>query len=137
MAFVVYRRYVNQPLWEPLAVPPPPDREVQHQPLVIPHSARVRLKHPAQVRAEPLHEQRAAAEHQRHLRRRRLQLMLERAGRLRVMLGLLICLAISLLAIYADLSPYDPFGPRIGWSPGVLAVTLLSAYLLVRSRYEE
>jgi APA family basic amino acid/polyamine antiporter len=136
LAFVVYRRQIKQFLWEPLAVPPPPDREVQHQPLVIPHSARVRLKHPERVRDEPIHQQ-TAAEHQRHLRRRRVELMLERAGRLRVVLGLMVCFAISLLAIYADLSPYDPFGDGIGWSPGVLLVTFASAFLLIRSRYEE
>jgi basic amino acid/polyamine antiporter, APA family len=136
VAFVVYRRYIGQFLWEPLAVPPPPDREVQHVPLVIPHSARVRLKHPERVRDIPLHE-RAAGEHQRHLGRRRVRLMLERAGRLRVVLGLLVCAAISVLAIYADLSTLDPFGTGIGWSPGILLVTFVSAFLLVRSRYEE
>jgi basic amino acid/polyamine antiporter, APA family len=135
-AFVAYRRYTHQFLWEPLAVPPPPDREVQHQPLVIPHSARVRLKHPERIPAAPIPE-RAGVEHQRHLGRRRVQLMMERAGRLRVILGLLICLAVSVLAIYVDLSSYDPFGPGIGWSPGVLLVIFISAFLLVRSRYEE
>jgi APA family basic amino acid/polyamine antiporter len=136
VAFVAYRKYIKSFLWEPLAVPPPPDREVQHAPLVIPHSARVRLKHPERVRDTPLHQQ-LGPEHQRHLGRRRVRLMLERAGRLRVILGLLICAAISVLAIYADLSPVDPFGPGIGWSPGVLLVTFASAFLLVRSRYEE
>jgi hypothetical protein len=135
-AFVAYRRYTRQFLWEPLAVPPPPDREVQHQPLVIPHSARVRLKHPERIRDEPVPEV-AVAEHQRHLARRRFQLMLERAGRLRVILGLLVCVAVSVLAVWADLSPYDPFGPGIGWSPGILVVTFISAFLLIRSRYEE
>jgi len=135
IAFVVYRRHTKQFLWEPLAVPPPPDREVQHQPLVIPHSARVRLKHPERVRDQPVP---VAPEHQRHLARRRfLQLMVERAGRMRVILGLMICFAVSLLAIYADLSPYDPFGPGIGWSPGILVVTFISAFLLIRGRYED
>jgi APA family basic amino acid/polyamine antiporter len=134
IAFIVYRNHTKQFLWEPLAVPPPRDREVQHQPLVIPHSARVRLKHPERVRDEPVP---AAPEHQRHLARRRFQLMVERAGRLRVILGLMICFAVSLLAIYADLSPYDPFGPGIGWSPGILVVTFASAFLLIRGRYED
>jgi len=134
IAFVVYRRHTKQFLWEPLAVPPPPDREVQHQPLVIPHSARVRLKHPERVFDQPVP---AVPEHQRHSGRRRLQLMVERAGRMRVILGLMICFAVSLLAIYADLSPYDPFGPGIGWSPGILVVTFISAFLLIRGRYED
>jgi basic amino acid/polyamine antiporter, APA family len=136
VAFVVYRRHIHEFLWEPLAVPPQRDREVQHQPLVIPHAARVRLKHPEQVRDQPVPEL-TGAEHQRHLGRRRLQLMVERAGRLRLVLGLLVCIAVSALAIYVDLSHYDPFGPGLGWSPGVLVVTFAAAFLLVRSRYEE
>ena len=135
-AFMAYRRYTRQFLWEPLAVPPPPDREIQHVPLVIPHSARVRLKHPERLRDEPIPEQ-ATGQYQRHTTRRRFQLMVERAGRLRVILGLLVCLAVSLLAIYVDLSRYDPFGPGIGWSPGILLVTFISGFLLIRSRYEE
>jgi APA family basic amino acid/polyamine antiporter len=54
VAFVAYRRYIGAFLWEPLAVPPPPDREVQHEPLVMPHAARVRLKHPELIRDQPL-----------------------------------------------------------------------------------
>ena len=135
VAFVAYRRYTGQFLWEPLAVPPPPDREVQHQPLVIPHSARVRLKHPERVFDQPLPEP-TATEHQRHTTRRRVQLMVERAGALRVSLGLMICVALSVLAVYIDLSRYDPFGPGLGWSPGILGVMFISAFLLVRSRYE-
>jgi basic amino acid/polyamine antiporter, APA family len=135
VAFVAYRRHLKEFLWEPLAVPPPPDREVQHVPLLVPHAARVRLKHPEQLRDQPLAE--PTGEHQRHLRRRRLQLMVERAGRLRLVLVLLVCLAMSVLAVYVDLSRYDPFGPGIGWSPGVLLVTFAAAWLLVRSRYEE
>ena len=135
VAFVAYRKYTGQFLWEPLAVPPPPDREVQHQPLVIPHSARVRLKHPERVFDQPLPEP-TATEHQRHTTRRRVQLMVERAGALRVSLGLMICVALSVLAVYIDLSRYDPFGPGLGWSPGILGVMFISAFLLVRSRYE-
>jgi APA family basic amino acid/polyamine antiporter len=134
IAFVAYRRYTGQFLWEPLAVPPPPDREVQHVPLVVPQSARVRLKHPERIRDQPAP---APAERQRRRTLRRLQLAMERAGRLRVILGLAICLAVSVLAVYLDLSPYDPFGTGLGWSPGVLIVTFISAFLLIRSRYEE
>jgi APA family basic amino acid/polyamine antiporter len=135
-AFIAYRRYTRQFLWEPLAVPPPPDREVQHEPLAVPHAARIRLKHPEQVRDLPAPLP-AVSEHQRRRRLRRFQLAVERAGRLRVGLGLAVCLAVSILAVYLDLSRYDPFGPGLGWSPGVLVVTFLSAFLLVRSRYEE
>src|SRR5713226_819025 len=32
LSYVLYRSYRKQPLWEPLEVPPPPDREVEHLP---------------------------------------------------------------------------------------------------------
>jgi hypothetical protein len=94
------------------------------------------LKHPERVFDQPLPEP-ATGEHQRHTTRRRLQLMVERAGALRVSLGLMVCIAVSVLAVYVDLSRYDPFGPGLGWSPGILVVTFISAFLLVRSRYED
>jgi hypothetical protein len=135
LAFVVYRRACKAFLWEPLAAPPPPDREIAHEPVMAPQSARVRLKHPERVPDHPLED---VAEHRaRHIRLRRLQLAMERAGRLRLVLGLLLCVATTALAVAADLSPYDPFGPHLGWSVGVMIVALLSAFLLVRSRYEE
>jgi hypothetical protein len=33
-----------------------------------------------------------------------------------------------------DLSPLDPFGPGLGWSPGVILIALLSGLLLLRGR---
>ena len=44
--------------------------------------------------------------------------------------------AVSGLAVGVDLSSYDPFGPGIGWSPGIVAVALIAAYLLNRGRSE-
>ena len=135
LAFVAYRRHTHQFLWEPLAVPPPRDREVQHEPIVIPHSARVRLKHPERVPDQPIPVA-PATSGRRHLRVRRFQLLVERHGRLRVTLGLLLCVAVSALALALDLSTRDPFGPGLGWSPGVLLVAFFSAFLLIRSREE-
>jgi APA family basic amino acid/polyamine antiporter len=135
LAFVAFRSYTKQFLWEPLAAPPPPDREVAHVPVVAPQSARVRLKHPERVLA---HAVDAAEEHHaRHYRLRRFRLALERAGRFRIALGLLLCVATTALAVALDLSRYDPFGPHLGWSVGVMAVALISAFVLVRSHYEE
>jgi APA family basic amino acid/polyamine antiporter len=133
-AFIAFRRHTRQPLWEPIAVPPEPEREVRHDPIIAPQSARVRIKRhelvPDQPVAEPIEVP------HRHTRWRRLQLRVERAGRVRVMLGLLACLGISILAVYIDLSPYDPFGPKLGWSPGILAVAAFSAFLMWRG-FEE
>jgi hypothetical protein len=35
-----------------------------------------------------------------------------------------------------DLSPLDPFGPGLGWSPGIVLTSLIAAYLLNRSHQE-
>ena len=40
------------------------------------------------------------------------------------------------LAIGVDLSGYDPFGPQLQWSPGIVITALLAAYVLNRSRSE-
>ena len=32
LSWVVYQKYRKHPLWEPLEVPPPPDREIEHLP---------------------------------------------------------------------------------------------------------
>ena len=65
-----------------------------------------------------------------------LQLMVQRHGRMRVGLGLALCVAASVLAVVADLSANDPFGPGLGWSPGVLIVSFTAAWLLLRSWHE-
>ena len=36
-----------------------------------------------------------------------------------------------------DLSPLDPFGPGLGWSPGLVVVAFLAAYVLNRSHAEQ
>ena len=43
LAFVGYRKYRGHPLWQPLEVPPPPDREVAHGRVPLPQAARIRL----------------------------------------------------------------------------------------------
>src|ERR1700704_4422737 len=43
ITFVIYRRHRALPLWEPLEVPPPPDREIEHlAPEPLPKAARYR-----------------------------------------------------------------------------------------------
>ncbi len=137
-AFVAYRRHRAEPLWEPLEVPPPPDREIVHHRQAPPAGARVRLGRRGRIEevlpADVADEQRAVQ--RRRTRFLGLHLLIQRHGRLRVMLGLLLCLAVSVLAVALDLSPYDPFGPKLGWSPGILGVTFAAAWLLLRSRSE-
>ena len=53
------------------------------------------------------------------------------------MLIVLVFAAVSGLAVFVDLSAYDPFGPGLGWSPGLVLVAFLAAYVLNRSHAEQ
>jgi APA family basic amino acid/polyamine antiporter len=137
VTFVIYRRYRKQPLWEPLEVPPPPDREIDHfAPEPLPTSARLRLGRRERVAAH------AAAVPEHHHRRRRgwqveVELFFKRHGAVRGVLIVLVFAATSGLAVGVDLSNYDPFGRSLGWSPGIVLVALIAAYLLNRSHAEQ
>jgi APA family basic amino acid/polyamine antiporter len=137
LTFVAYRRYRKEPLWEPLEVPPPPDREVEHlPPEPMPHSARLRMRHRERIAAHA-----AAVTPRRGPSRGRgwrvgWELYWRRHGNVRGALIVAVFAAVSGLAIWIDLSGYDPFGPNLGWSPGIVATTLFAAYILNRSHSE-
>jgi APA family basic amino acid/polyamine antiporter len=137
ITFVVYRGYRKQPLWEPLEVPPPPDREIEHlTPEPLPKAARYRYGRRERIAAH------AAVVPEHHHRRRRgwqleFELFFARHGQARGILIVLVFAAVSGFAVYVDLSKYDPFGPGLGWSPGLVAVAFLAAYLLNRSHSEQ
>jgi APA family basic amino acid/polyamine antiporter len=137
ITFVIYRRYRKQPLWEPLEVPPPPDREIEHlAPEPLPKAARYRHGRRERIAA------RAAVVPEHHARRRRgwrleVELFFARHGAVRGVLIVLVFAAVSGLAVYVDLSKYDPFGPSLGWSPGLVVVAFIAAYLLNRSHSEQ
>jgi APA family basic amino acid/polyamine antiporter len=137
ITFVIYRRHRKQPLWEPLEVPPPPDREIDRMaPEPLPTSARLRLGRRERIAAH------AAAAPEHHHRRRRgwqleAELFFKRHGAVRGVLIVLVFAATSGLAVGVDLSNYDPFGPSLGWSPGIVLVALIAAYLLNRSHSEQ
>jgi APA family basic amino acid/polyamine antiporter len=135
LIWVVYRTYRKEPLWEPLEVPPPPDREVDHlPPEPLPQIAR--YKHGRRLAA---HAAARPLPHPRHRRSWRTgwDLYWNRHGNLRGGLIVTAFAAISLLAVGVDLSSYDPFGPGLGWSPGIVLVALIAAYLLNRSHSEQ
>jgi APA family basic amino acid/polyamine antiporter len=137
ISFVLYRRYRKQPLWEPLEVPPPPDREVERLPAApLPTSARYRLgrreRIAAHVAAAPAHRPRHRPSWQLAI-----DLFFAQHGAVRGVLIVLVFAATSLLAVGVDLSNYDPFGPSLGWSPGIVVVALIAAYLLNRSHGEQ
>jgi basic amino acid/polyamine antiporter, APA family len=137
ISFVLYRRHRKQPLWEPLEVPPPPDREIDRlQPEGRPSTARYRLGRRERIAA---HAAALPARHRRHRPAWQLEfeLFFARHGAFRGVLIVLVFAATSGLAVGVDLSTYDPFGPSLGWSPGIVVVTLLAAYLLNRSHGEQ
>ena len=134
VTYVLYRRFKKQPIWEPLEVPPPPDREIEHlPPEPLPQIAR--FKHGRRV---PAHAAAALGLRHPHRRTWRLgwELYWKRHGNVRGGLIVLVFAAVSGLAVGIDLSPYDPTGPGIGWSPGIVLVALMAAYLLNRSHSE-
>ena len=136
LVYVGYRRYRHEPLWEPLEVPPPHDREVEHIPFdSLPRSARYRMGRRERIAA---HAARSHHVHERHRAAWRLEIELffARHGAIRGVLIVVVFAAISGLAIFVDLSTNDPTGTGMGWSPGLVAVAFLAAYLLNRSHAE-
>jgi APA family basic amino acid/polyamine antiporter len=135
LTFVLYRRYRKEPLWEPLAEPPPPDREVEHLP-PEPLPTAARFKHGRRVAAHAATQVGARRRAHRRGWRLEMELFFARHGSVRGILIVLVFAAVSGLAVGVDLSTYDPFGTGIGWSPGIVITTLLAAYLLNRSHSE-
>src|SRR5437660_1433790 len=137
LTYLLYRRYRHQPLWEPLEVPPAREREVDRVPFESqPRSARYRLGRRARITA---HAARARHAHERHRPAWQLELELffARHGAIRGVLIVLVFAAVSGFAVFIDLSAFDPFGPGLGWSPGLVIVAFLAAYVLNRSHSEE
>jgi len=137
LTYIAYRRYQKEPLWEPLETPPVREREHEHVPFEsLPRSERFRMGRRERVSA---HVARARHVHERHRPRWQLEIELffARHGAVRGVLIVLVFAAVSGLAVFVDLSHYDPFGPGLGWSPGLVIVAFLAAYVLNRSHAEE
>jgi len=136
LTFVLYRKHRHEPLWEPLEVPPPPDREVDRSPLEPhPQAARYRLGRRERIAAHAA--ARPMARPRRQHRWLGIELFFARHGAVRGVLIVAVFASVSGLAVGVDLSNYDPFGPGLGWSPGIVITALLAAYLLNRSRSEQ
>ncbi len=137
VSYVAYRKYRKQPLWEPLEVPPPPDREIEHlPPEPMPQIARYRHGRRERISAHVAAVSRAGPQRHRHTWRVGWELYWKRHGNVRGGLIVLVFAAVSGFAVGVDLSPIDPFGPGIGWSPGIVLVALIAAYLLNRGHQE-
>jgi hypothetical protein len=102
----------------------------------LPRSARYRMGRRERISA---HAARAHHVDEGHRPRWRLELELffARHGAFRGVLIVIVFAAISALAVFVDLSPYDPTGLGLGWSPGLVIVAFIAAYLLNRGHSEQ
>jgi APA family basic amino acid/polyamine antiporter len=136
-SFVAYRKYRRQPLWEPLEVPPPPDREIDRRPPEpLPQTARYRLGRRERIQAHAVAATPLRRPSHRSGWRLGWELYFARHGNIRGALIVIVFAAVSAFAVALDLSPYDPTGPGLGWSPGIVLTALIAAYLLNRSHGE-
>ena len=137
IVYVLYRRYRREPLWEPLEVPPPRERAVEHVPFEsLPRSARYRMGRRERITGHALPPVRVHESH-RATWRLELELFFARHGAVRGVLIVVVFAAVSGMAVFTDLSPLDPTGPGLGWSPGLVIVAFIAAYLLNRSHSEQ
>src|SRR5579864_7302337 len=135
LTYALYRWYRKEPMWEPLEVPPPRERE-EHIPFEqLPRSARYRMGRRERIAAHAASIP-ARHDHHRPAWQLELELFFARHGTVRGALIVATFAAVSGLAVFVDLSKYDPFGPGLGWSPGLVAVAFIAAYLLNRSHAE-
>lgn len=124
LAFVAYRSWRGLPVWEPLETPPPEVHRPAPAPLRPPHETYVRLGRRGRV---PASAPEPGPPEPRPLGPGPFPLVVSVGG------AAVLALA-SLAALALDLSPLDPFGPGLGWSPGLVVVFLAAAVILFRSR---
>jgi APA family basic amino acid/polyamine antiporter len=128
LTFVLYRCYRRKPLWHSLAAVPPVPHLVPTEPRRDRYAVRVRMGRrrlkEAALPVSPAPSRTLLA-----------QVMALRNPR-RAVWGLALAgyLAMAVLAVWFDLSPYDPFGPRLGWSPGLILISILALVFALRGR---
>ena len=154
LIFVIYRRLRRRSVWQPMAMPPPRVASAREARPALervgdPYTARVRVgrRHPP-VHPHRHHQAKEGLARQGgpgvpelgHSGWERIVSFfggLHGPRRALAMLVALVSLAVSALAVLIDLSPLDPFGPGLGWSPGVILMALIGVLLLVGSHDEE
>jgi APA family basic amino acid/polyamine antiporter len=127
LAFVAYRRYHKAPIWEPLETAAPEVRRAAAVGAPAPHEAYVRLGRRERAQGKPSSVVVPPRPLGAAARRPAL--------RWRTRIAILVVIGIaSVAAVVVDLSSLDPFGPGLGWSPGLVLVFLLAAFILIRNR---
>jgi APA family basic amino acid/polyamine antiporter len=142
VTFMVYRRLRRRSLWQPMAMPPPePHTREARQMLeraADPYTARVRVgrrHHLKEVALTP-----PVDADRRRSARDRLLGFASGLGNPRRALTLAVaaaCLGVAVVAVLIDLSPLDPFGPGLGWSPGVIVIAVIAVLLLAGGRDDQ
>ena len=116
LLFVAYRAFRRLPLWEPVAVSAAELQALGRVAVIEsprPTSERVHLHRHRPRAAEPEAPARVAPA------------VRPRTSVVRAVIILAVAAAVGIAAVAIDLSRLDPFGPRLGWSPGVLLVAAL------------
>src|SRR5215831_12248162 len=140
ITFAVYRRYRRRSLWQPVAMPPVEPRTsaayLAQKRATDPYAARVhvgRRQHP--LKEAVLTPSVAAAEPATWWEQAlAFGSGLSNPRRALALLSAALCLAVGVAAVLIDLSPLDPTGPRLGWSPGVIVIAVIVVLALVGGR---
>src|SRR5437660_1263949 len=140
VTFILYRRSRRRSIWQPMAMPPiephTPAAQAALKLAADPYAARVhvgRHKHPVREAAVT---GAVAAAHGTTPRERAHRFVsgLSNPRRVLALVAALVCLAVVVAAVLMDLSPLDPTGPGLGWSPGVIVIAAIVGLALVGGR---
>jgi hypothetical protein len=131
LTFVGYRRFRHRSLWQPAAMPPIEPHTsaaiLAQQRAADPYAARVHVgRRPHPLKEAVVTRSAEAAEHAT-LRGRALGFLggLSNPHRVLMVLVAVAGVAVAVAAVAIDLSPLDPTGPGLGWSPGVIVITVI------------
>ncbi|HYW24351.1 MAG TPA: APC family permease [Terriglobales bacterium] len=139
LTFVGYRRFRRRSLWQPAAMPPiephTPAAVLAQKRASDPYAARVHVGRRHQVREDVVDSSAAAAERPTPWERALAYVTgLRNPRRAMVLLVEVVCAAVAAAAVLIDLSPLDPTGPGLGWSPGVIVIAVVVVLALAGGR---
>jgi APA family basic amino acid/polyamine antiporter len=140
LTFVGYRRLRRRSLWQPAAMPPiephTPAAVLAQQRAADPYAARVHVgRRPHPLKEAMVTRSVEAAEHAT-LRDRTVGFLSGLSNPHRILMALVAVasVAVAVAAVAIDLSPLDPTGPGLGWSPGVIVIAVIVVLALFGGR---